>query len=157
MAKLHTYSVDVIWTGNRGEGTRDYRAYSRDHRIEARGKTAIDGSSDPAFRGDSARWNPEELFLASLSSCHMLWYLHLCAASGIVVRRYEDRAAGEMQEERDGGGRFARVVLRPKVDIAAAADRDRARALHAEAHHKCFIANSVACPVDVEDTLTASD
>lgn len=143
----HRYEVVVRWTGDRGEGTAGYDAFSRDHRIERPGKPVIPGSSDPSFRGDTARWNPEELLLASLSACHKLWYLHLCAVSGVVVTTYIDRAVGVMVEDDDGGGRFVEVTLRPEVTITAASDRGQAEALHDDAHRKCFIANSVNFPV----------
>src|SRR5690606_3355257 len=104
--RQHDYSVQVTWTGNLGQGTRGYRAYARDHEISVPGKPTLPGSSDPAFRGDPGRYNPEELLIASLSACHMLWYLHLCADAGIVVLEYLDRASGAMRETPDGGGRF---------------------------------------------------
>src|SRR3954470_11377049 len=72
----HTYKVEVEWIGNRGTGTSDYRAYGRDHTINAGAKPIIPGSADPAFRGDAGRWNPEDLVVAALSACHKLWYLH---------------------------------------------------------------------------------
>src|SRR5215472_10967592 len=112
MSKLHTYRATVRWTGDLGTGTSSYRAYARAHAIEASGKPAISGSSDAAFRGDAAAWNPEELLVASLSACHQLWYLHLAAVNGIIVRGYVDAAEGTMSEEADGSGRFTRVVLR---------------------------------------------
>lgn len=149
MSKQHHYSVSTAWTGNDGKGTQSYASYRRDHEINAPGKPAIPGSSDPAFRGDRARYNPEELLVASLSSCHMLWYLHLCAVNGIVVLDYRDQASGSMQEETDGGGAFVRVVLQPRVTIAKGGDRDKALGLHEKAHHMCFIARSVSFPVEV--------
>ena len=115
--RRHRYEVAVAWTGNDGSGTSGYRAYRRDHEIAAPGKPSIAGSSDPAFRGDPARWNPEDLLVASLSSCHMLWYLHLCAVAGIVVTAYRDDAEGVMEEGADGGGRFTQVTLRPAVTV----------------------------------------
>jgi organic hydroperoxide reductase OsmC/OhrA len=148
MSKLHTYHATVRWTGDLGTGTSSYRAYSRAHAIEAPGKSAIAGSSDPAFRGDAAAWNPEELLVASLSACHQLWYLHLAAVTAIVVKAHVDTAEGTMSEEAGGGGRFTRVVLRPHVTIAPGGDAEKARALHREAHAKCFIANSVNFPVE---------
>ncbi|MDU9392028.1 OsmC family protein [Pseudomonas sp. zfem002] len=146
--KSHHYAVTVTWTGNQGSGTASYRGYSRDHLIQAEGKPAIEGSSDPAFRGDPARWNPEDLLLASLSACHKLWYIGLCAEAGIVVLGYEDHAEGEMVEEPNGAGQFTSVVLRPKVTLAAGADLEKARTLHQLAHQKCFIARSVNFPVE---------
>ena len=135
------------WTGNDGEGTKSYRSYRRDHTILAAGKPRIEGSSDPGFRGDGTRYNPEELLVASLSACHMLWYLHLCSANQITVVDYHDAASGEMVEAEDGSGKFVRVVLRPVVTILASDPGPLA--LHAEAHRLCFIAKSVNFPVDV--------
>lgn len=152
MTKLHRYPVTVRWTGDLGEGTRSYRGYSRDHVVEAGAKPQVAGSSDPAFRGDPARWNPEELFVASVSACHQLWYLHLCAVGGVVVRDYFDAAEGLMEEEASGAGRFTRVTLRPHVVIDAG-DPDVARALHEKAHAMCFIARSIRCDVICEPTI----
>jgi organic hydroperoxide reductase OsmC/OhrA len=153
MAHVHSYDVVVEWTGNNGTGTSGYKGYERSHVISAGSKPPIAGSSDPAFRGDAARWNPEELLVASLSACHKLWYLHLCAVSGVVVTSYADHATGEMEETGDGGGRFVRVVLRPLVTIASASDAAKARELHAQAQAKCFIANSVNFPVEHEPEI----
>lgn len=143
----HTYTVTVTWRGNTGAGTAGYRAYERAHDVSVPGKPVIPASSDPAFRGDPRRYNPEEMLVASLSSCHMLWYLHLCSAEGIIVHAYEDIAEGVMVEQRDGGGAFSEVVLQPEITLAVDADLARARALHADAHAKCFIANSVNFPI----------
>lgn len=143
----HTYVVTVTWTGNRGTGTSGYRTYARAHDVGVPGKPPIPGSSDPAFQGDRTRYNPEEMLVASLSSCHMLWYLHLCSAEGIVVQAYEDIAEGTMTERSEGGGAFIEVVLAPEITLSSGGDVDRARALHATAHRKCFIANSVNFPV----------
>jgi organic hydroperoxide reductase OsmC/OhrA len=154
VAKQHQYAVNILWTGNEGTGTRSYASYRRDHEITVAGKPPIQGSSDPAFRGNRARYNPEELLVASLSSCHMLWYLHLCAINGIVVLEYRDEAGGTLQEESDGGGAFVRVVLKPRVTLAKGGNRDQALALHEKAHHLCFIARSVAFPVEVAAEIT---
>lgn len=147
--KLHQYEVGVVWTGNAGEGTASYRSYRRDHDVVVAGKPPIPGSSDPKFRGDPSRYNPEELLVASLSACHMLWYLHLCAVNEVVVLEYRDAASGTLAESEDGSGLFTRVVLRPVVKIAETSDREKALALHQEAHHLCFIARSVNFPVEV--------
>jgi organic hydroperoxide reductase OsmC/OhrA len=155
--RQHPYRVRVTWTGNHGVGTRGYRDYGRDHEISAPGKAPIAGSADPAFRGDPARWNPEELMVASLSACHQLWCLHLCSAAGVIVERYEDEAEGLMVEDADGGGRFVGVTLRPRIGLAPGADVARARDLHHEAHGKCFIANSVNFPVAVEPVFETAE
>lgn len=143
----HHYAVTVEWTGNLGPGTTNYRAYDRRHEITAEAKPPIPGSSDPAFRGDRQRWNPEDMLVASLSACHMLWYLHFCAVNGIVVTAYRDRAEGTMAEDGGGAGRFVSVTLKPEITVEPGADLAKARALHHDAHASCFIANSVNFPV----------
>ncbi|MFI9407078.1 OsmC family protein [Nocardia sp. NPDC052316] len=143
VSKTHDYELDVTWTGNTGTGTSGYRDYERSHTLSADGKPEIPGTADPAFRGVPERWNPEELLVASLSQCHMLWYLALCARAGIVVTDYTDHPSGTMVENPDGGGRFTEVVLRPRARITDLQHRERALALHERAHELCFIANSV--------------
>jgi organic hydroperoxide reductase OsmC/OhrA len=152
----HRYAVSLTWTGNLGSGTSGYREYSRDYEIGADGKPAIQGSADPAFRGDPSGWNPEELLVASLSACHKLWYLHLAAEAGIIVTAYVDRAEGVMEVGRDGVGRFKRALLRPTVTVAAGSDVGLARTLHKPAHEKCFIANSVNFPVECEPEIVTA-
>ena len=147
--KQHSYNVRVEWIGNDGEGTKTYKSYRRDHTIICDGKPQIHGSSDPSFRGDRTRHNPEELLVASLSSCHMLWYLHLCSLNHITVLDYRDSASGVMEEYDDGSGEFAQVTLMPTVAVRAGDDRAKALALHEEAHRFCFIARSVKFAVSV--------
>lgn len=149
MEKQHHYSLSIQWTGNRGTGTSDYRAYDRSHTIRSEHKISLECSSDPAFRGDPAKYNPEDLLVASLSSCHMLWYLHLCADAGIIVTNYIDQAEGTMTETPGGGGHFTEVILNPVVTITASEMISKAEALHEKAHEKCFISNSVNFPVRV--------
>jgi len=153
--KQHSYAIQMRWTGNDGEGTRTYRSYRRDHIIQCEGKAEIPGSSDPAFRGDSSRYNPEELLVSALSSCHMLAYLHLCAINNVIVIAYADSSSGVMEERPGGSGAFVRALLRPRVTIADGSDPEKARALHHEAHEKCFIANSVNFAVEVEPEIVA--
>jgi organic hydroperoxide reductase OsmC/OhrA len=151
--KHHTYEVHVDWTGNDGQGTKTYKGYRRDHTIASQGKPPIPGSSDPSFRGDPSRHNPEELLVASLSACHMLWYLHLCSVNKVTVVDYQDAASGVMEEADDGSGKFVRVLLKPKVKISAGDDQAKAQALHSEAHHLCFIARSVNFSVEIEPEI----
>jgi len=155
--RRHTYEIELAWTGNKGTGTSDYTAYGREHMLNATGgKPPIPGSSDPQFRGNADRWNPEELLVASLSACHQLWYLHLAADAGVVVVGYEDRPRGEMVEEEPGGaGQFERVTLRPRVTVTAESDTELAARLHAAAHEKCFVARSVNFPVACEPQIVA--
>lgn len=151
----HRYAVGLTWTGNTGSGTDDVRRYTRDHRFRADGKPELLGSSDPVFRGDPARWNPEELLVAAISGCHMLWYLHLCADAGVVVIAYEDDASGTMAEHRSGG-EFTEVVLRPRVQVASSEMISDAVLLHADAHARCFIARSVNFPVRHDPSVTVA-
>ncbi|MFF8786135.1 OsmC family protein [Streptomyces sp. NPDC015125] len=148
MTETHTYDVAIEWTGNLGSGTDTYRSFSRAHEVLATGKAPIAASSDPAFRGDPSRWNPEELLVASVAQCHMLWYLHLCAVGGVTVVDYEDRAHGVMtMDASGGGGQLTEIVLRPEVTVAEASMVDKARALHGEVQSVCFIARSVNFPI----------
>jgi organic hydroperoxide reductase OsmC/OhrA len=148
----HRFAVFLEWTGNRGAGTRDYRAYGRDHVVRAEGKHEISGSSARVFHGDFERWNPEEMLIASLSQCHLLSYLHVAASNGVVVTDYTDAATGIMKQTADGGGHFASVTLRPFVTISAG-DLDLALSLHHDASLKCFIANSMNFPVGHEPVV----
>jgi organic hydroperoxide reductase OsmC/OhrA len=147
MAKDHHYKATIEWTGNKGTGTGHYRNYDRSHLIHINGKEIIQGSSDPAFLGDATKHNPEDLLLASLSACHLLWYLHLCSAAGVVVVAYTDDATGTMVETADGGGHFTEATLHPKVTVSHADMIEQANALHHKANQLCFIANSVKFPV----------
>lgn len=152
---MHAYDVTVTWTGDDGRGTEDYRSYRRDHVVAADGPGELAGSSDPTFRGDPSRWNPEQLLLAALSQCHLLAYLHLCAVNGVVVTGYVDDAHGEMRTNKDGSGEFTSATLRPRVTVADPSMVDKANELHDDAHHVCFIARSVNFPVGHEPTATA--
>lgn len=150
--KQHSYQTTLTWTGNKGTGTSDYRAYERSHTLVATAKPEILGSSDPAFRGDKSKYNPEELLVASLSACHMLQYLHLCAVAGVVVVAYEDDASGAMEETADGGGHFTEVILHPHVTVADPGMVQKANELHHQASKLCFIASSCNFPVRHQPT-----
>ena len=141
--KKHNYKIKVEWTGNEGNGTLNYKSYNRNHTIIIDGKyDVINGCSDPSFLGDKTRYNPEDLFLSSLSACHMLWYLHLCSAHKIIVTEYLDIATGTMEETENGSGKFTEVTLNPKVKITDESRIKKANELHEEANKMCFIANS---------------
>ncbi len=144
MERHHSYATTTTWTAGRA------------HETVADGRPVLLGSSDPAFRGDASRWNPELLLVAALSQCHLLWYLHLCRDADVVVVGYVDEASGVMAEEADGGGRFEDVVLRPAVTVAEAGMVDRALSLHERAHELCFIARSVNFPVRHEPSVVVA-
>jgi len=157
MSKEHHYHAKLKWTGNSGKGTQAYTSYSRNHEVSLEGKPTLDCSSDPAFRGDKTKYNPEDLFLSSLASCHMLWYLHLCTVNKITVTTYEDSPEGIMAENKGGSGQFTKITLKPLVTIQEENKITLAKALHHEANKYCFIANSVNFPVlhDAEVSLKA--
>lgn len=154
MGKQHNYAVTIKWTGNKGGGTSGYTAYERSHVITAENKTEIQGSSDPSFRGDSSKYNPEELLVAALSSCHMLSYLHCCVVAGVAVVDYCDNAIGKMLETSEGGGHFVEVLLRPRVKVSDPSMIENAKKLHHKASELCFIASSVNFPVRHEPVVT---
>lgn len=157
MGIVHTYRAGVAWEAADGVGTAGYTTYSRDHAVTFEGKPPIPGSADQAFRGDPDRYNPEELLVAALSQCHMLWFLHLASRAGVVVLRYTDQAKGHMRVRAAGHGQFSEVVLRPGVVLGRATDDDGrvvtdrvVEELHDSAGQHCFIARSVNFRVRVD-------
>ncbi|SFJ99427.1 OsmC family protein [Cellulomonas sp. KH9] len=161
---LHQYSVDLVWTGARDTGTATYTSYGRDHTLTSGGKMPLPGTSDPGFRGDPDRWSPEDLLVGALSQCHMLWFLHLAAAAGVVVVGYTDSASGTMRIEAAGQGQFTEVVLRPRVTVRGTALADGTAidgalltGLHHRAQEHCFIARSVNFPVRHEPAPPAHE
>lgn len=154
--KQHHYQTSLKWTGNTGIGTSSYRAYERAHEVSVEGKPVILASSDPAFRGERSRYNPEEMLVMSLSSCHMLWFLHLCSEAGVMVVDYTDNATGTMEETANGSGRFQTVVLHPHVVVSEQQMVAKLSDLHHQAHEMCFIANSCTFPVTHEATAAVA-
>ncbi|GAA0280583.1 OsmC family protein [Cryptosporangium japonicum] len=155
MVAVHDYELALTWTGNQGTGTSAYRAYSRSHEIVADGRPPLYGSSDPAFRGETDRWNPELLLVATLSACHLMSYLHVCVEAGVVVVDYTDAPTGSMTQTPGGGGRFTQVTLNPQVTLAraSAGKVELATRLHRDANARCFIASSVNFPVHHQPTV----
>lgn len=152
MPREHPYSARIVWTGNRGAGTASYRSYDRTWDVRTDGKEVIHCSNDPLLGGDPSKPNPEDMLLASLSACHMLWYLHLACDTGIVVRGYADSPVGLGESEPNGAGRFIHATLRPTIEVVQGTDLALADELHAKIHDYCFIARSVAFPVSHEAT-----
>jgi organic hydroperoxide reductase OsmC/OhrA len=157
MQKIHHYNTTIKWTGNKGSGTDDYRNYERSHHIIIENKSVILGSSDTVFRGDGTKHNPEDLLLASISSCHMLWYLHLCADAGVIVVDYIDNANGQMSEGGGAGGRFTEVTIHPLVTVKDKSMIEKAMELHHKAHEFCFIANSVNFSIYQKPTIVIAE
>ncbi|MDB5198386.1 MAG: peroxiredoxin [Chitinophagaceae bacterium] len=152
MSTRYNYSLTIKWTGNKGTGTSAYTAYDRSHSVSMENKPDLACSSDTAFRGDKTKHTPEDLFVASISSCHMLWYLHLCSVAGVVVTEYVDNAKGIMIVTDNGGGYFIEVTLFPEVTITDSAMEETANELHREANKLCFIANSCNFPIHHKPT-----
>jgi organic hydroperoxide reductase OsmC/OhrA len=140
----HNYTLELNWTGNTGDSTSSYSSYERSYIFQTENKSHLEGSSDPVFRGDSSKYNPEELFLAAVSSCHMLWYLHLCSEEGILVKTYQDKPEGRMSLNSNGSGQFDKITLKPKITIGNSSSEmlKKAERLHEKANEMCFIANS---------------
>lgn len=154
-AKQHIYTSRVIWTGNKGTGTSAYKAYERTWDMTASGKPLVHCSNDPLLGGDTTKYNPEDLLLSALSSCHMLWYLHLCSKAGITVLSYEDTPQAIGEVEASGKGKFLSAILKPKITISADSDKQKATDIHGQIHEFCFIARSVNFPVTHEAEITS--
>jgi organic hydroperoxide reductase OsmC/OhrA len=152
----HEYESTLVWTGARNGPTSSYQSYSREYEFQCGNKPRLVGSSDPHFRGDPALYNPEEMLVVALSSCHLLAYLADCARAGVHVVAYEDKATGAMAMH-DGKLRFVEVTLHPRVTVAPGSNVDRALELHHDAHEGCFIASSVNFPVRHEPTIVVAD
>lgn len=153
MAKAHQYKLTTVWTGNSGRGTSTYRGYERSVTVIAENKADILCTSDTAFNSDKTKHNPEELLLASISSCHLLWYLHLCADAGVVVTDYRDNASGTMIETADGGGHFTEVTLYPQITVTDESMIEKGMDLHKAANKLCYIANSCNFPIHHKPTI----
>jgi len=155
MSKEHDFTATLKWTGNQGTGTSSYRAYTRDWTLQSEGKPEIACSNDPMLGGNPALYNPEDMLIAALSSCHMLWFLHLASDAGLVVHSYEDTPIGKGESLPDGTGRFIKALLQPKIGLAPNSDTSLANLVHSRIHTHCFIARSVNFPVTVAATYFA--
>jgi len=156
VSKQHDYTARIVWTGNRGEGTKTYRGYDRSWDIATPGKPITHCSNDPLLGGDAALPNPEDLLLSSLSACHMLWYLHLASVAGITVLSYQDDPVGVGETSPNGAGRFLRATLKPHIVVRAGDDLAEAEAIHHRIHEFCFIARSVNFPVSYDATYATA-
>lgn len=149
MSNNHDFTAKLRWTGNKGTGTSAYRAYTRNWTLESAGKPAIACSNDPLLGGDPALYNPEDMLIAALSSCHMLWFLHLASDAGLIVHSYEDTPIGTGECLPDGTGRFIRALLQPRIGLIPGSDTKLADEVHGRIHNHCFIARSVNFPVRI--------
>lgn len=147
MAQEHDYTARIVWTGNRGTGTAQYKGYDRTWNVETPAKPVIRCSNDPLLGGDPGLHNPEDLLIAALAACHMLWFLHLASDAGIAVQAYEDAPLAVGETDSTGASRFLRATLRPRITVPTGTDLTVADALHGQVHKTCFIARSVNFPV----------
>ena len=148
----HLFQAEVNWTSNQNPSDQTKRFYSKSHQINIEGKPVLNVSAAKAFNGDPELYNPEDLLLSSLVSCHMMSYLYVCAQNGIEVLEYSDNAEATLEVNPDGSGRFVEVLLRPKVKISNSDKMELALELHTKANQLCFIANSCNFPVLHEAT-----
>lgn len=143
MTHEHNYQLTAVWTGNKGDGTKNVRTYDRSHTISIQGKPELFLTTDHPAVGDQSKLNPEDLLVTALSSCHMLSYLYVCAMEGVIITAYTDHATGIMIEKASGGGSFKEVILNPIFYVADESMVAKAIELHHKAHEVCYIANSV--------------
>ncbi|WP_238428624.1 OsmC family protein [Frankia nepalensis] len=147
----HTYTVTCSWSGSTGVG---YERYSRSHVGQAPPTgAALRMSADPAFRGDPALLNPEQLLVLSAASCQLLSFLAVAARARLDVRDYQDTGDAVMTENGRGGGRISEITLRPRITVVTDATEERLRRLVRLAHEQCYIAGSLNCPITVEPTF----
>lgn len=148
--KTHHYEAACSWEGETGSG---YATYSRAHQVVVEpSKSTLSLSSDPAFRGDASRINPEQLLVAAAASCQLLSFLAVAARAGMDVRRYQDSAAGEMPEA-ELPIRITRITLRPRIELCSGPTEARVRQAVQQAHEECYIASSLKTEVSVEPTI----
>jgi organic hydroperoxide reductase OsmC/OhrA len=147
---MSAHHATVVWTRTSPDFT--YDTYNRAHEVRFKdGAIVLPSSSAPAFKGDAERVDPEEAFVASLSSCHMLTFLAICARKRLTLESYEDDAVGLLEKAENGRLWMAHVTLKPRARFAAGTEIDATRLaeIHHNSHEQCFIANSVRTDVTV--------
>jgi organic hydroperoxide reductase OsmC/OhrA len=151
---VHRYRATCAWSGSTAVG---YRDYDRTHTATAPpAQTGLTLSSDPAFLGDPAHLNPEQLVVLAAASCQLLSFLAVAARARLDVREYRDEATATMPGS-ETPIRLAEIVLRPTIVLAAGPSEERVRHLVEVAHRECFIANSLATPVRVQPVIEFRD
>ncbi len=144
----HTFKATVKWEIKEGESTQNPRTFSRNHEVLIDNKAIpLQVSAAKTFRGDDSLYNPEDLLLSALTSCHMMSYLYVCAQNNIEVLSYTDNAEADLEVEASGSGSFKTVRLKPVVTIKDESQKDLAKSLHIKANQLCFIANSCNFPI----------
>lgn len=149
---VHRYATRVAWRGSTAAG---YEDYSRDHTMEA-AEESLRMSSDPHFQGNGALLNPELLVVAAASSCQLLEFLALAAKARVDVLEYDDEAEGTMDES-DEPARIQRILLRPRIRVAAGPSRQKVERLVRLAHDHCYVANSLRSDIVVEAEIDVAE
>lgn len=147
MAFKHIFKVALSWFSTEKVASPKSKVYSKSHHISIEGKSDLAISAAKAFKGDPSLYNPEDLLLSSLVSCHMMSYLYLCDQNNIEVISYTDHAEAILEVNSDASGRFVEVILKPAVVILNPEQIALALDLHKKANQLCFIANSCNFPV----------
>jgi organic hydroperoxide reductase OsmC/OhrA len=147
---MSEHVAEIFW--KRTTKTFAYESYNRAHEWRFDGGVTTPASAAPDYRGEPERVDPEEAFVAALSSCHMLTFLAIAAKKKLVVDSYEDRAVGKMEKNAEGKLAVTHVHLHPKIHFAEGIEVDAAtlKKMHHDAHENCFIANSVKTLVFVQ-------
>ena len=144
----HIFKAQVNWELTEGESTKNPRSFSRNHTVSIANKKAdMEVPAAKPFRGDETCYNPEDLLLSALASCHMMSYLYVCAQNNIEVLSYTDNAEGILEVQPTGSGAFSKVILNPVVTIKNELQKELALSLHEKANTLCFIANSCNFPI----------
>ena len=147
MTFKHIFKAETNWISKQKLADSPQRFYNKSHQVKIEGKPLLDVSAAKAFKGDPELYNPEDLLLSSLVSCHMMSYLYVCSQNGIEVLEYSDNAEATLEVNPDGSGRFVEARLYPKVKISNPDQIELALELHQKANQLCFIANSCNFPV----------
>ncbi|MBU2927368.1 OsmC family protein [Winogradskyella psychrotolerans] len=157
MSIKHTFKSQVNWTINEGGSTTNPRTFSRNHNVTIANKVAdLQVSAAKPFRGDDSLFNPEDLLLSALTSCHMMSYLYVCAQHHIEVLSYTDASEGDLEVKANGSGSFTTVRLQPRVTIKDESQKDLALRLHTKANELCFIANSCNFLISHKPTIVVA-
>jgi organic hydroperoxide reductase OsmC/OhrA len=152
---MSEHRARIVWARSSADFT--YASYNREHEWRFKGGVVVAASAAPQFKGSEQCPDPEDAFVASLSSCHMLTFLAIAARRGFTVDRYEDAAVGHLEKNAQGKLAITRVHLHPAIEFAGERKPDAALLdqMHTMAHHECFIANSVLTIVEVKPAESA--
>ncbi|MGJ5642123.1 OsmC family protein [Formosa sp. S-31] len=148
MEATFTFKLKNSWSLEEAQRQKASGGALKTHQVFLEKGKRLEISAEKRFKGDGSKFNPEELLLAALSSCHFMSYLYVCELAGIIVVNYSDCPEGILELHNDGSGAFSKVILKPEVTIENPKDVETAKALHKKAGDLCFIANSCVFPIE---------